>query len=41
MGLPRQHAFETVQDNMLNYRKERDIDLKPCVSETTWMLYLY
>jgi len=43
MSLPSQYGFfeKKALITMLNYRKERDIELKLDVSETTQMLYLY
>jgi len=41
-GFTRQHNFEkNMLNTMSNYRKERNIELKPCISKTTRMLYLY
>lgn len=38
---PSGHVPKRSLDVVLDYRKERDIELKPYVFETTWMLYLY
>lgn len=40
MGPSDQHVLKRALDVMLDYRKERDIEMKPYF-ETTWMLYLY
>jgi len=40
VGPSDQHVLKRALDVMLDYRKERDIEMKPYF-ETTWMLYLY